>query len=188
MKVAYADPPYLGQAKIFYSKHHPQAGEWDKLETHKQLIERLCDEFPDGWAMSLNSPTLRSILPMCPDDVRVMAWVKPFCSFKPGVSVAYAWEPVIVRGGRKRTRDMETVRDWVAANMTMQKGFPGAKPYLFCVWLFQVLNLFPDDEFHDIFYGSGAVVRAWECWRRSSQLRLRLVKRTTPPEQATIFT
>lgn len=163
MKFAYADPPYLGLAK-FYAALHPDAMEWDRPETHARLIERLCDEFCDGWAMSLHTPSLRTILPLCPEDVRVMAWVKPFCSFKPGVGVAYAWEPVIVRGGRKRTREQRTVRDWAAVNITLQRGFVGAKPYDLCAWLFEVLGMERDDEFHDLFPGSGAVTEAWERW------------------------
>jgi hypothetical protein len=99
MKFCYADPPYFGLAQQFYGHLHPEAAAYDKLETHAALINRLSDEYPDGWAMSLQSPALKHILPLCPTDCRVMAWVKPFASFKPGVGVAYAWEPVIIRGG-----------------------------------------------------------------------------------------
>jgi len=28
-----------------------------------------------------------------------------------------------------------------------------------------VLNMQPDDEFHDLFYGSGSVTTAWNMWR-----------------------
>jgi hypothetical protein len=136
------------------------------------LIARLCDEFPDGWAMSLHSPGLKHILPLCPDDCRVASWVKPFCSFKKGVKPAYAWEPVIFRGGRKSTNEQETVRDWVAANITLMRGFPGAKPEAFCFWLFDLLNMDRGDEFHDLFPGSGAVGLAWESWRTSRRLPL----------------
>jgi hypothetical protein len=108
MRFAYADPPYLGLAAKFYGHLHADAADYDKPETHQALIDRLCAEF-DGWALSLHTPSLRAILPMCPPDVRVMAWVKPFASFKPGVGVAYAWEPIIVRGGRRRTRKQQTV-------------------------------------------------------------------------------
>ena len=55
--------------------------------------------------MSLHTPALKYILPMCPDDVRVIAWTKTFTSFKPSVGVAYTWEAVIVRSGRRRTRE-----------------------------------------------------------------------------------
>ncbi|NBW20835.1 MAG: hypothetical protein EBR82_74020 [Caulobacteraceae bacterium] len=159
MKVAYADPPYIGQAKKHYS-HDPRCAEVD----HADLIERLNGY--DAWALSLSSPTLRIILPMCPDDVRVMAWVKPFAAFKPNVNPAYAWEPVIVRGGRKRTRDEATVRDWVSANITLKRGLAGAKPEGFCFWLFDVFGMQAGDEFDDIFPGTGGVSRAWETYQR----------------------
>lgn len=119
LRFAYADPPYFGLAKKFYGHMHADAAEYDKLETHAALIERL-NEY-DGWAMSLHTPSVRHILPLCPLDVRLMAWVKPFASFKPGVGVAYAWEAIIVRGGRKRTRQQHTVRDWCACNITLKK-------------------------------------------------------------------
>jgi hypothetical protein len=152
MRFAYADPPYIGQAKKRYS-HDPNCGEVD----HRKLVLRLCDEYPDGWALSLSTPTLKEILSYCPSDVRVMAWVKPFCSFKPNVNPAYAWEPVIVRGGRRRTRQQPTVRDWVSANITLKKGLCGAKPEAFCYWLFEVLNVQIGDDLVDLFPGTGIV-------------------------------
>lgn len=170
MRFAYADPPYLGCGKKLYGDRHERAADWDDPETHRALIDRLCNEFQDGWAMSLHSPSLRTILPMCPEDVRVMAWVKPFAVFKKNVTVAYAWEPVIVRGGRPRPRTMLTVRDWVSECITLKRGCPGAKPEGFCVWLFDVLNMEAADEFVDLFPGSGAVSRAWEAWRRQGRL------------------
>src|SRR6185312_13080131 len=110
MRVAYADPPYVGQAKKHY-RADPRCAEVD----HDALIHHLELEYPDGWALSASSPSLRLILPLCPVDVRVAAWVKPFAIFKPGVNPAYAWEPVIWRGGRqKRDRTEPTVRDWIA--------------------------------------------------------------------------
>lgn len=162
LRVAYADPPYLGQAKKHYSAD-PRCAEVD----HAELIGRMCEEFPEGWALSLSSPSLWTILPLCPEEVRVMAWVKPFCSYKPNVNPAYAWEPVIVYRGRKRTREQETVRDWITANITLKKGLTGVKPDSFSYWLFEVLGLLPGDEFIDLFPGSGAVSRAWEKWTRS---------------------
>lgn len=156
MRFAYADPPYPGCAH-FYAEN-------EEID-HAALIVRLCDEFPDGWALSTHSPALRDLLPLCPPDVRVMAWVKPFAVFKPNVNPAYAWEPVLVRGGRKRTRDQETVRDWVAESITLQRGMVGVKPEIFCFWLFSVLNIQDGDEFVDLFPGSGAVTRAFAKWR-----------------------
>lgn len=158
MRAAYADPPYIGQAKRHYGDD-PRCAEVD----HRQLIEVLGQY--DAWALSLSSPSLRIILPMCPADVRVGAWVKPFCSFKPGVNPAYAWEPVIFYGGRPLGADVPTVRDWISANITLKTGTHGAKPMAFCYWLFLMLGLQPTDEFVDLFPGSGAVTKAWKQWQ-----------------------
>ena len=167
MRFAYADPPYLGCAVRLYGDH-PEASVYDTVDGHRSLIESLT-EF-DGWALSMTSGNLRDLLPLCPSDVRVMAWVKPFAAFKPNVPVAYAWEPVIVRGGRKRDKAQDTVRDWCAANITMQKGCPGAKPLEFCYWIFSVLNVHPGDDLVDIFPGSGNVGQAWQTWQKQRRL------------------
>lgn len=169
MRFGYADPPYFGLAASFYGDQHPDAADYDRIETHAALIERLSRDY-DGWALSLHSPSLKHILPLCPHDARVMAWVKPFASFKLGVGVAYAWEPVIVRGGRRRTRDQQTVRDWCAANITLMRGFPGAKPNAFVWWLLDVLNVQPADTIDDLFPGSGAVTRAIAAWKEANAL------------------
>ena len=168
MKAAYADPPYLGCAEKHYGALHDQASDYDDPDTHRALIRRLCDEF-DCWALSLHEPSLRTILAMCPKDVRVGAWVKPFAAFKANVTRAYTWEPVIFRFARARTRDQATWRDFVSEPITMRRGFPGAKPERFCVWIFEGLNLQMEDEFHDLFPGSGAVGQAWERWLASQQ-------------------
>lgn len=162
-RVAYADPPYLGVAAKHYAAHHKHAVDYDDPATHAALIHRLDADF-DAWALSLSTPSLRTILPMCPPTVRVMAWVKPFASFKPGVNPAYAWEPVIVKCDAPRSRTEPTVRDWVASNITLEKGLAGAKPVEFSFWLFSVLALAPDDEFVDVFPGTGAVTAAHRAW------------------------
>ena len=155
--VAIADPPYIGCAGFY---------EENKEVDHKVLIEQLVDEYPDGWALCLHTPSLKTILPLCPDDVRVMAWVKPFAVFKPNVNPAYTWEPVIVRGGRKRTREQDTVRDWVSANITLKRGMVGVKPDEFSFWLFEVLNLMPGDTLDDLYPGTGAITKAWKKWQQ----------------------
>jgi hypothetical protein len=110
MRFAYADPPYFGYAEKFYGDRHPEAAAYDKIETHAALIVRLSEEFPDGWALSMTSGNLKDILPLCPADARVAAWVKPFCSFKPNVNPAYAWEPVVFRGGAQGPRGRDRPR------------------------------------------------------------------------------
>lgn len=164
MKFAYADPPYLGQGRKHYEKHHEDAAIWDDPESHRDLVDYLVREFPDGWAMSASSPSLRTILPMCPDDVRVCAWVKPFSIFKPNVGLSYSWEPVIIRGGRKIERTQPTVRDWVAENITLKKGLTGAKPDRFCRWVLSMLNFQEGDEMVDLFPGTGIMGEAVSSW------------------------
>lgn len=170
IKAAYADPPYLGCGGL-YAKNHPEAKDWDRPEKHRELIGQLCDGY-DSWAMSLSSTGLRTILPMCPDDVRVMAWVKPFASFKPNVGVAYAWEPVICRlsPSRKRGRDQPTVRDWVSEVITLKKGLTGAKPVVFCWWIFELMALRATDILVDVFPGTGILTREWERFKRHEKI------------------
>ena len=169
VRFAYADPPYLGMGRM-YRDQHPEAMAWDDPETHRRLIERLVDEYPDGWAMSGKSTSLRVLLPMTPEDVRVLAWCKPFATYGRGDrSLAYCWEPVIFRGGRKRTKDQDIQRDYfVGSNpprLDKPDNFvPGMKPRAFCRWLFAALNALPGDTLDDLFPGSGAVSAAWADW------------------------
>jgi hypothetical protein len=159
MRLAYADPPYIGQARKHYA-HDPRCAEVD----HAALVAQL--ETYDGWALSLSSPSLQQVLALCPSTVRVAAWVKPFAAFKLGVNPAYAWEPVIFRPARrKRSRTEPTVRDWLAASITMRKGLHGAKPEAFCFWLFDLLGMQPADLLEDLFPGTGVVGRTWQQWR-----------------------
>lgn len=167
MRFAYADPPYFGHAVEFYSDH-PEAAVYDTLEGHRALIGRL-SEF-DGWALSMTSQNLKDILPLCPRKARVAAWVKPFASFKPNVRVAYAWEPLVLMGGRKRDRGHPTVRDWFAEPITLQRGLTGAKPARVVHWIMEMLGVDPDDEFVDLFPGSGAVSEAVAQWRANPRL------------------
>lgn len=153
MKFAYADPPYLGCSMRYYSDH-PEAAVYDTVEGHRLLIERLQDEYSDGWALSMTSGNLHDLLPLCPKEARICAWVKPFAIFKPNVGLAYAWEPVILMGGRKITREQNTVRDWVSANITLKKGLTGAKPKDFCVWVAAALNYQHGDTLDEIFPGT----------------------------------
>lgn len=164
MRFAYADPPYIGQAKRYYN-----CAEID----HAALIARLIDEFPDGWALSLSSPSLKIILPLCPDDVRIAAWVKPFCAFKRGVRPAYAWEPVIFRGGRNKNAPVPekggkqiTPKDYIAANITLKKGLVGAKPEAFCSWILDLLNVQIGDDLVDLFPGTGVMGRVLQIRTR----------------------
>lgn len=172
MRFAYADPPYIGQARRHY-RHDPRCAEVD----HAALVRSLTEY--DGWALSLSSPSLEEILHICRREVgenvvRVGGWFKPFAAFKPGVNPGYTWEPVVfMPGPRKRTRTEPTIRDYVLAedpdavkaNITLKRGLAGAKPEPFNLWLFDLLGMTPTDEFADLFPGTGAVTQSWEKWR-----------------------
>jgi len=162
MRFAYADPPYLGMGKL-YADRHPQAHDWDTVERHVELIEQLETDYSDGWAMSASTPSLRTLLPLCPPDVRVAAWVKPFAAFKRNVRIAYTWEPVIFRGGHlSSTTGAAVGRDHLAESIAMMKGFPGAKPERFCFWVMDLLGWISGDEIDDLFPGTGVFGRVHE--------------------------
>lgn len=165
MRFAYADPPYLGCCAL-YEHYHPSGQCWDDIGTHAILIDRLVVDYPDGWAMSLTSGSLRDLLPVCPDDVRVAAWVKPFCAFKRGVRPCYAWEPVIFWGGRNpnaghphppptKGGEQTTPKDFIAESITLKRGLTGAKPARFCRWVLDLLGYVDGDQLDDLFPGTG---------------------------------
>lgn len=157
MRFAYADPPYIGQAKRYYG--------CDEVD-HAELISRLVEEFPDGWALSASSPSLSVILPLCPTDIRIAVWCKSFCAFKRGVRPAYAWEPVIFRGGRnpvngyaaaipEKNGKQTTPKDFIVEPITLRKGLVGAKPEKVCRWILDLLNVAPGDTVVDLYPGTG---------------------------------
>lgn len=168
MRFAYADPPYLGCCRLYGHQHGDSGLCWDEPDTHAGLIDYLAEQFPDGWALSLSSPSLQTILPFCPTGVRVAAWAKSFCAFKKGVRPAYAWEPVIFCGGRNPSMGVKhpppvkggeqtTPKDFLLEPITLQKGLTGAKPIRFCAWVLDLLNYQDGDEIVDIFPGTGVM-------------------------------
>ena len=178
MKFAYADPPYFGTAVRYYGDH-PEAFIYDTIDGHRALVDRLIEEFPDGWALSMASPDLLRLVPHLnlPDDCRIGTWVKPFHSLKRGVRPSYGWEPVIFRGGRNRNHPppkkggkATTPRDFVSASITMKKGLTGSKPPAFNDWVLDILNVRNDDEMVDLFPGTAGMAEA--LLRRRSRLEV----------------
>ena len=160
MRLAYADPPYPGRAHL-YRDHPDYAGEVD----HTELVEKL--KGYDGWALSTSAEALRDVLPLCPPEARVLAWVKH--------TVTVSWEPVIVVSARAP----QGVRDWIQAEPDSYQWRPkpdsyviGQKPTIFCAWLFRWLGAESGDELDDLFPGSGQVGRAWDAWRQQPSLPL----------------
>lgn len=165
MRLAYADPPYLGCCKL-YDHYHPDGLCWDDVSTHVALLRRLQDNY-DGWAYSMTSQSLSTLAPVVA-DARVAAWVKPFAAFKRNVRIAYTWEPVLFTPGRDSSSDGAPVgRDHLAEPITMRKGLTGAKPRAFCDWVLDLIGWVPGDEVDDIYPGTGVMgsiikARLWE--------------------------
>jgi hypothetical protein len=173
VRFAYADPPYPGQSAKHYKEHPDYAGEVD----HRALVDRLEADFPDGWALSTGAKNLQEVLALCP-PVRVLIWNKkagtPF-----GDHFYWQYEPVLLRGCRRPEgypHDLIQVCEALPQGFTMtftdrpDKHVTGAKPEKFCHWLFECMGLEPEDEFVDLFPGSGAVTAAHETWRGQPSL------------------
>jgi hypothetical protein len=169
MRLAYADPPYIGCAHL-YRDHPDYAGEVD----HAALIARLQSEF-DGWVLHA-SATPHSMATLAPlveyTGARWCSWRKGFAAFKANVSVAYAWEPVIIKAARKPVVDHRMVmRDWfdciaddIECSITLRRGLTGAKPEAVCHWAFALMGAEAADDLTDLYPGTGAVMQAWRSW------------------------
>lgn len=164
MRIAYADPPYSGEGYLYGRKEI----RWDRL------IAALESRF-DGWALSTKSPDLVWLLPMFDRrngyQVRVASWSKGRSSNGGFFNPSFSWEPVIFRSARmdniSRWKDSKLSRPTICDSITTRPlpiGFVGNKPPDFCAWMFDLLGAEPEDEFHDLFYGSGAVTKAWKQW------------------------
>jgi hypothetical protein len=159
VKLAYADPPYLGCSKFY---DHPDAAKWDKKQTHIDLLVDL-NLNHDGWAYSCNSSDLGWALGVFHGnlkayDVRIAAWVKPFAAFKRNVRCAYTWEPVLFKPARDSSKlGAPVTRDHLAEPITLKRGLVGAKPARFNRWILDLLGYIDGDEVIDLFPGTGGM-------------------------------
>ena len=72
----------------------------------------------------------------------------------------FAWEPVLLYGGRKENKRKPMVRDWYSGVPTRLKGLPGAKSDAYNNWILQLLNFQAGDELDDLFPGTGGMQSA----------------------------
>lgn len=159
MRFAYADPPYPGLARRYYASAEVN---------HPLLIAYLCEQWPDGWALSTSSDALRDVLLMCPPSVRVCSWhrgERRGRSHRP----RDAWEPLIVCGGRARVIEPQESCCNALAAAGKHRSHPGRlvgmKPPAFSRWMFAQLGAMVGDELEDVFPGSGSVSRAWALYQ-----------------------
>jgi hypothetical protein len=180
LKFAYADPPYYKRGKADYGHLHEEAHVWDVKENQRALLQRLKDEYPDGWAMSCNPSDLSWLL-VGHDDVRIAAWVKTFHQIRP-TSVQYSWEPVLFMGGRVIKGRNPLVRDHLSCAVAMKKGLKGAKPDKFNDWILDMLGYEVGDQFDDLFVGTNSMGEAIERRKLSTEVIHRGLKHVDTPK------
>lgn len=180
VRLAIADPPYLGRAATWYGggqtgtgstpgrvkgrsrqhdEYHVDAHLWDQPERHHELMDDLERSY-DGWALAASAKTLHLIVAAMPDRARIAVW-HVTNAIPDGARVRSTWEPVIVRvpEGRRAYGTGLTVPDVLIAPHPMSN-FVGSKPAQWTHWVLDMLGHQPGDEITDVFPGSGAVSAA----------------------------
>lgn len=173
MRLAIADPPYLGRAQRWYSAggcangygvgladDHPDAGEWDEPARHEALIHQL-DYGYDGWAISASPATFALYMQVRP-DARVLIWHKGN-AVASGSRIRGVWEPVLlhVPDGRRGRASGPMLNDVLSCGIQNRAGFAGHKPERWTRWVLDALGYDAEtDTVDDLFPGSGAVSSA----------------------------
>lgn len=158
-RFVYADPPYPGLAARYYKNEPSFAGEVDHRALLGRLEQRRLAGEIIGWALSTSAAALKSILLLCPDEVRVHPWVKLGGAPPATLGAHNVWEPLLVVGAR---RIQPGVPDALRAHPARHGGeLPGRKPLAFCAFLFDMLGMVPGDELEDLFPGTGIVSSSW---------------------------
>lgn len=169
MRIAIADPPYLGRASRWYgvggrgsgggqhrADEHPAAAEWDEAETHRQLVVRLGEEF-DAWAIAAAPSSLPVYLAAAPAALRVMIWHRRN-AVPSGARVRACWEPVLIHTPRRAYGSGLPVNDVLDCPNPVG-GFAGSKPPQWTRWVLDALGYDPEqDTVEDLFNGSGGVL------------------------------
>lgn len=164
MRIAYADPPYLGLAARYYADHVDFGGEVD----HRELVDRLTRY--DGWALSCSSSSIPAIAWLLGlagvKGVRLAIWHRRRPPH-PTARIVTAYEGVfyrpartVVRGSARRLTDVLLGVDArVRPTLPGPQQPIGMKPPAFLVWMFELLGAMPGDELDDLFPGSGLASR-----------------------------
>jgi hypothetical protein len=175
VKLAIADPPYLGRAQRYYgvgghgagygrlrADEHPEAADWDKEETHLNLVRYLQANY-EAWAIAMTIHSIHvyssAVEIGSSTGYRFGAWVKPDGSVPSGSRIQTSWEPVlffIPKQRRIRSSGMN-----VNDHLSVRAGglnFMGAKPQAWTRWVLDMLGYNPEtDTVDDLFPGSGAI-------------------------------
>lgn len=129
---------------------------------------------PDGAAaLSMASPELR-LLHLFPSSARVLAWVKNWAQFRPGVWPTFAWEPLVVWGTRANWRQHGGIKssgrpggvpfDWILLNPNPNRHRPHEtpKPDGFGDWVLDVTIGRQAVTVCELFAGTAPISRAAE--------------------------
>lgn len=185
MRLAIADPPYIGKAEMFYGERafksfnaggnlghnrdgrgceaskadvHPDAYLWDDPAQHAEMVGRLVAEY-DGWAIAMLPDNLFEYLQWVPRETRIAVWHDPN-AMPTGAHPRRRWEAVLVSRpvGRRRVVDVALPVSDVLTTAHASRGFAGAKPRAWTQWVLAMLGYCPThDTVDDLFAGSGAV-------------------------------
>ena len=173
MKLAIADPPYLGRAALWYGgkgraagrgcltpEFHPDAHEWDSPAKHIELMVAMEGEF-DGWAMACSGKTLTPLIGTADRLGAKLAIWHVTNAIPDGARARNVWEAVFYRvpDSRRAVGTGYRVADLLSAAHPVS-GFVGSKPSAWTHWVLDLLGFQPGDEVTDVFPGSGAVERA----------------------------
>ena len=168
MRIAIADPPYLGRARRWYgvggrgsgggvhrADEHPAAADWDNPEAHTQLVARLLEDF-DAWAIAAAPSSLALYLAAVPGNTRVMVWHRRN-AVPSGARVRSCWEPVLVNTPRRAYGSGLPVNDVLDAPAPTD-GFAGSKPARWTRWVLDAIGYDAEtDTVSDLFNGTGRV-------------------------------
>lgn len=154
-RLAYADPPYPGQARRY------RGG----VEVNLPLLVAYLNTF-DGWALSTSAAALRDVWNLAP-EARCGAWLKTLAS-NGWSRVRWSWEPVLFVTDHRGLKPGERSTVWdglvCAPDAAVKWGEVrgkggGAKPYPFVRWVLDLLDYQTGDDLVDVFAGSGSVRR-----------------------------
>lgn len=177
MRLAYADPPYPGMAGLY-----PENTEVD----HAALIAKLCEY--DGWALSTDERSLRYVLGLCPERVRILAWCRSTAVPYPPFPYA-AWEPVICVPAR--TRGNYPIRSYVethaATGPAQRQGLTGQKTPGFCEWVIRCLGAEPGDTLDDLFPGTGVMTEIFAAFSQQLSIGPARPNRPSPAAAANML-
>lgn len=167
VKMAIADPPYLGRAVRWYgpggrgagggrgrADEHAGAAEWDNPDRHRDLVRELRAGY-DAWAIAAAPDSLGLYLAEAP-DARVLIWHRRNAP-PSGARVRSCWEPVIMSTPARAYGSGVPGSD-VLDLPGVRAGFAGAKPAGWTRWVLDCLGYDAErDTVTDLFAGSGAV-------------------------------